>query len=160
MARKTIWKEVAAALVVLLTLVGLPPLLWYWKASVVPARYPPGTKIFTLTALADGGIWTQEEVVSHNYWRRKPVRAPDIALKQGEHVVVRLHSVDLLHSFAIPILRLGPVDVPAGHTVEVEFDANRAGALTYLCWQVCSPEHPKLRGRFIVEELEAEEEEW
>jgi heme/copper-type cytochrome/quinol oxidase subunit 2 len=160
MARKTIWKEVLAALVVLLILVGLPSLLWYWKASVVPARYPPGTKIFTLTALADGGIWTQEEVVGHNYWWSDPARAPDLPLNQGDHVVVRLRSVDLLHSFAIPILRLGPVDVPGGHTVEVEFDASRAGALTFLCWQVCSPEHPKLRGRFVVEASEGEDEEW
>lgn len=153
-------KEVAGVLAVLLVLVGLPLLLWYWRAVVPAHRYPPGTKLFTLTAIADGGIWTQEEIVGYNYWRGTPARVEEIPLNQGDHVVLRLHSVDVLHSFAIPILRLGPVDVPAGHTVELEFDAERTGVLTFLCWQVCSPEHPRLRGRFLVEAGEGKEEGW
>ncbi len=156
MPRTIRWKEAAAVLVVLATMVGLPLLLWYWRVVSLPHRYPPGTKVVTLTALANGGIWTEEEVVGYNYWWRKPTRAEEIPLKQGERVVVLLHSVDLLHSFAIPLLRLGPVDVPAGHTVEVKFDADRAGVLTFLCWQVCSPDHPKLRGRFLVQAGDAE----
>jgi heme/copper-type cytochrome/quinol oxidase subunit 2 len=85
-----------------------------------------------------------------------------IEVNQGDHIVLRLHSADVLHSFAIPVLRLGPVDVPAGHTVELEFDADRTGVLTFLCWQMCSPEHPKLRGHFLVKGSESEEEddEW
>ena len=144
------WKETAGVLGVVLVLAGLPLLLWYWGSVTVPHRYPPGTKVISLTAVADGGIWTQEEVVGHNYWRRKPVRVEEILLNQGDHVVLRVRSADLLHSFAIPILRLGPVDVLAGHTVEVRFDAEDAGVLTFLCWQVCSPDHPSLRGHFLV----------
>ena len=50
----------------------------------------------------------------------------EIEVNQGEHIVLRLHSADVLHSFAIPVLRLGPVNEPAGHTVELEeFDADR-----------------------------------
>ena len=60
------------------------------------------------------------------------------------------------------------MDVPAGHTVELEFDADRAGTLTFLCWQVCSPEHSHVRNRFLVEAsgeegaavAEEEEEGW
>lgn len=160
MRRRLSWKEAAGVLAVFLVLAGLPLLLWYWRTVALAHHYPPGTKIITLTAVADGGIWTREEVVGYNYWRRRPARVEEIRLNQGDHVVLRLRSVDVLHSFAIPILRLGPVDVPAGHTVEVEFDADRSGVLTFLCWQVCSPEHPKLRGRFVVEAGNDEEEEW
>ena len=151
------WKEAAGVLAVLMVLVGLPPVLWSWRNIVVPHRFPADTKIITLTAVAKGGIWTQEQVVGHNYWRRTPTRTQEILLNQGDHVVVRLRSADLLHTFAIPILRLGPVDVPAGHTVEVEFKAERAGVLTFLCWQVCSPEHPNLHGRFLVKSKDKEE---
>ena len=150
MARTMKWKEAAGVVAVLVVLVGLPLLLWHWKTVGLAHRFPPGTKVITLTAVAKGGIWTQEEIVGSNYWRRVPSRVQEIPLNQGDHVVVRLRSVDVLHSFGIPLLRLGPVDVPAGHTVEVEFNAERAGVLTFLCWQVCSPDHPNLRGRFVV----------
>ena len=151
MLKTTKWKEAAATLTVVLVLVGLPLCLWYWRSVGLPHRYPAGSKIIMLTAIADGGVWTQEEVIGLNYWWKKASRTSEVSLRQGDHVVARLRSVDVLHSFAIPILRLGPVDVPAGHTVEVTFDANRAGVLTFLCWQVCSHEHPNLRGRFLVE---------
>lgn len=153
------WKEAAGVLSVVMILVGLPLLLWYWRSAVVAHRYPPGTKVITLTAVADGGIWTQEEIAGLNYWRKKPTRTSEIPLNQGDHVVLRVRSADVLHSFAIPLLRLGPADVPAGHTVELEFTAKRAGVLTFLCWQVCSPEHPNLWGRFVVKAGEKDKEE-
>ena len=151
MLKATRWKEAAAVLTVVVLLVGLPLLLSYWRSVGLPHRFPVGSKIITLTAIADGGVWTQEGVIGLNYWWKKASRTSEIPLRQGDHVVVRLRSADVLHSFAIPILRLGPVDVPAGHTVEMTFEANRAGVLTFLCWQVCSPEHDSLRGRFLVE---------
>ncbi len=135
---------------VMLVLVGLPLLLWGWRAVLLPHRYPAGTKMITLTAIADGGIWTQQEITGWNYWWREPDRAGYIPLNQGERVVVRVRSVDVLHSFAIPTLRLGPVDVPAGHTVEVKFDVEEADELIFLCWQWCSLHHPNLRGYFVV----------
>lgn len=133
-----------------LMLVGLPISLWSWRNIIVPHRYPRGAKIFTLTATAKGGIWTQDPIVGFNYWWRTPTRTNEITVNQGDHVVVRVRSADVLHSFAIPIMRIGPLDVPAGHTIEVQFDANRSGPLTFLCWQMCSPAHGNLHGRFMV----------
>ncbi len=157
MAQTTKWKETAGIVSILLMIIGLPITLWYWRAVALPHGYPPGTKLFTLTATAKGGIWTQEEIVGYNYWWRKPARTSEITLRQGDHVVVRVRSADVLHSFAIPLLKIGPVDVPAGHTVEVNFVASRAGVLTFLCWQVCSPQHSNLHGRFVVKGSGAEE---
>lgn len=133
-----------------LMLVGLPISLWCWRNIYVPHQYPRGSRIITLTATANGGIWTQDPIVGFNYWWRAPTRTNEITVNQGDHVVVRVRSADVLHSFAIPIMRIGPVDVPAGHTIEVQFDANRSGPLTFLCWQMCSPAHGNLHGRFMV----------
>jgi heme/copper-type cytochrome/quinol oxidase subunit 2 len=151
------WKEASGVLVLLLVLVGLPGWLWYWRSTGIRHGYAPGTKLIYLTATADGGIWTQDRIVGYNYWWRKPKRTEEITLNQGDHVVLRVSSSDVLHSFAIPVLHLGPYDVPAGHTIEVQFDANRPGVLTFLCWQVCSPEHGNLHGRFVVKGNGAEE---
>ena len=126
MTRKMLCKEIAGVLAVLLVLVGVPLLLWYWRAVVIPGRYPPGTTVINLTDVANGGVWTEDNVFGYNYWWRTPTRVQEIPLNEGDHVVMRLRSADVLHSFSIPLLRLGPVEVPAGHTVEVKFDADPA----------------------------------
>lgn len=41
-------------------------------------------------------------------WYRRAVALPH------RYLVMRLRRVDVLHSFAIPLLGIGPVDVPAG----------------------------------------------
>ncbi len=150
-------KEIAGVLSVIAVLVAVPLLLWYWRNVYSVRGYPPGTKIITLTAVAKGGIWTEDNVVGLNYWWHTPRRVSEIPLNPGQHVVVRLRSADVLHSFAVPQLRLGPVDVPAGHTVDVQFDATRAGALTFLCMQVCSMQHTLLHGDFLVKGKQQEE---
>ena len=144
------WKEAAGVVAVIAVLLGLPVVLWTWRQH---SRLPhsPNTKVYTLTAVATPGVWTQEEVVGWNYWWKTPQPVQDIPLQQGDYVILRLRSADVLHSFSIPLLHLGPIDVPSGHTVQAEFRADRPGALTFLCWQVCSPEHNKLRGRFLVQ---------
>ena len=149
--------EAIAWLSLAVTLLGVPWVLWDWRDANLAAKYPEGTKVFTLTAIAKDGIWTLEDVNAQNYWRKDFERVPEIALQKGDHVVVRLKSVDVLHSFAIPLLRIGPIDVPAGHVKEIEFDADRSGNLAFLCWQVCSSDHEKLKGRFVVEGDEDEE---
>ena len=68
MPKTTRLKEATAILAVVLVLVGLPLLLWYWRAVALPNRYAAGSKIVTLTAIADGGVWTQEGVIGLNYW--------------------------------------------------------------------------------------------
>ena len=157
MTRSMTWKEIAGVAAVVLVLVGLPLVLWHWRHVTSVQQYAKGTRIITLTAVAKGGIWTEDDVVGLTYWWRKPSRIGDIPLDQGDRVVVRLRSADVLHSFAIPLLRLGPIDIPAGHTVDVPFEVKEPGTLTFLCLQVCSPQHPGLHGRFIVKGSEKEE---
>lgn len=152
MSTKTICRETAAVGAVLLVLIGLPLALWYWRAVAVPGRYAPGTKVIHLTAIADGGIWTQEPVVGFNYWWRKPARANNISLTPGSHVVLLLHSSDVQHAFVMRDLNIGPVPVSAGHTAEVKFDAGGAGVLDFLCMQVCGREHNHMAGSFLVRE--------
>ena len=159
MMRLPDWREVAGSGVVLAILLAVPLTLWAWRDRTLH-HHPAGTKVFLLTAVADHGVWTQEEVVGWNYWWKKPARLHTIPLQQGDHVVLRLRSVDVLHSFAIPILHLGPVEVPSGHTVQVEFQADRSGTLTFLCLQVCSPDHQMLLGQFEVQGNKKEQDTW
>lgn len=133
----------------LLILVTVPAALYGYRAAYLPHKFA-GARIITLTALATDGVWTQELVVGTNYWRKHFQPTPELMLKPGETVVLRLVSADVLHSFAIPALNIGPIDVPAGEVREVKFTAEKPGQLVFLCWQVCSPVHEKLRGMITV----------
>ncbi len=136
-------------LVTLFILIALPLALFGYKQIYLPHKFN-GARIITLTALATDGVWTQELVAGENYWRKRFSPTPEIQVKQGETVVLRLASADVLHSFAIPLLNIGPIDVPAGEVREVKFTAEQPGTLIFLCWQVCSPVHEKLRGKILV----------
>jgi cytochrome c oxidase subunit 2 len=146
--RKTVSDRVPL-LCTVLVLVGLPAVLWAYGRVYLPHKHA-GARIITLTAVAGDGVWTDEPVVGLNYWRRHFTAAPQIELRRGQPVVLRLASADVLHSFAIPALEVGPIDVPAGEVREVQFTPERPGEILFLCWQVCSPLHGKLRGTFLV----------
>ena len=135
--------------VTILILVAVPLALFGYKGVYLPHRFG-GARIISLTALATDGVWTEERVAGINYWRKHFSPTPEIRVNQGETVVLRLASADVLHSFAIPLLHIGPLDVPAGEVREVQFTAQQAGTLVFLCWQVCSPVHEKLRGKIVV----------
>ena len=153
------WREVVGTAVVLAILAGLPLTLWAWRERTL-YHHPAGTKVIQLTAVADRGIWTEDEVAGWNYWWRTPKRVESLPLQQGDHVLLRLRSADVLHSFAIPIMHLGPVEIPSGHTVQVEFQADRAGTLTFFCWQLCSPDHQQLHGQFVVKGSTNDQDTW
>ncbi len=136
-------------IVTLFILIALPVALFGYREIYLPYKFG-GARIITLTALATDGVWTQEQVRGANYWRKHFSPTPQIQVEQGETVILRLASADVLHSFAIPALNLGPLDVPAGEVREVKFTAEKPSTLLFLCWQVCSPVHGKLQGKIVV----------
>lgn len=130
-------------------LLALPISLFAYKRLYLPRKFS-GARIITLTAIATDGVWTQEQVTGMNYWRKHFSPTPEIQVKLGETIVLRLASADVLHTFAIPALEIGPIDVPAGEVREIKFTVNKPDTLLFLCWQVCSPNHGKLNGKIVV----------
>ncbi|MDE3166754.1 MAG: hypothetical protein KGN36_13185 [Acidobacteriota bacterium] len=145
---KTVHEKVAV-LVTLLVLIGLPLTLFGYQQFYLPYRFHDA-RIVKLTALATDGVWTEEAVDGTNYWRKHFTAVPEIRVRPGEALVLRVASADVLHSFSIPALNIGPIDVPAGEVREVQFTPEKPGTLIFLCWQVCSPVHERLRGKIVV----------
>lgn len=77
--------------------------------------------------------------------------APEvIRLTAGEPVRLRIHSADVLHSFAIGRTDVGPVDVVPGEVTEIEFTIDEPGVYTFLCTRWCSANHWRMRGTIEV----------
>lgn len=146
--------ELIAFIVIILIFVGLPMAIWWYEDTYLPSRYPEGTKIIKLSAKVsqDKCLWTLEDINGFNYWWKKFKFADEIFVNEGDSVVFRVKSADVMHSFAIPRFRIGPYEIEAGKPKETTFEAERVGKFKYLCWLWCSDCHSDLNGRVVVME--------
>lgn len=142
--------EVLALILVIVSTISLPFVIFAIEKYYVYAQGPKEARIINLTAIANGGIWTQEQVAGYNYWWKKFKRAEEIPVKLNEKILFRVKSSDVLHTFAIPSFRIGPEEVYPGKLTKVEFEADREGSFKYLCWLWCDEDHPKMHGKIIV----------
>jgi cytochrome c oxidase subunit 2 len=100
------------------------------KESAVKKQ--PTTKTFNLIA---------------SQWKFDP---SEIAVNEGDTVVVNITSVDVPHGFAIPAFGVN-VTIPGGETVNTSFVANKKGSYTFVCSILCGSGHSQMVGTLIVE---------
>lgn len=81
----------------------------------------------------------------------------ELTVPVGRPVVLRVEAQDVLHSFAIPGLRVKQ-DVVPGMTQLVWFQVDRPGTYEILCMELCGWGHYKMRARMkaVADGLEAE----
>ena len=110
-------------------------------------------QVITLTGRALEGAWTVEPVSGYNYFWKKFQPVDEIVVQKGRPVVLRVTSSDVVHSFAIPSLPAfrRPADIKPGEYHEFRFTPEEEDELVFLCWQVCSPQHGKMKGRIVVQ---------
>ena len=132
--------EAVAVVLVLATLVLIPVWLFREESRANEAAEQGGVHVIDLTAVAAGGIYTFEEVVGHNYWRRRPEVARPV-VRVGEKVLFRLRSADVIHGFSIPELSVGPIFIEPGTVTEVRFDPKEPGEYLIQCTYRCGGCH-------------------
>ncbi len=72
-----------------------------------------------------------------------------ILLKKGELVVLEITSLDFVHGFNIPDLKIR-ADLPPGQLTKVRLVFNRAGEFDFLCDNFCGSGHEEMNGKIIV----------
>jgi cytochrome c oxidase subunit II len=85
---------------------------------------------------ADGRLGTEDDERIEN----------DLTVPVGQPIVLRVEAQDVLHSFAIPGLRVKQ-DVVPGMTQLVWFQVDRPGTYEILCMELCGWGHYKMRAR-------------
>lgn len=76
----------------------------------------------------------------------------EIRVSQGEDVRILLRNADVVtHSFVVPELDIHVNELKAGHSKIIEFTPQEKGEFSYLCTIWCSPRHPEMVGKIIVE---------
>lgn len=137
------WRaESVGVALVLATIVGIP--LWVAREEAsAGAVLDDGVRVIELTAVADGGIFTFENVSAHSYWRRRPEVARPV-VRVGEKVLFRLRSADVIHGFSIPELQVGPVRIEPGTVTEVRFEPTEPGEYLIQCAFRCGGCHEEM----------------
>jgi cytochrome c oxidase subunit 2 len=74
----------------------------------------------------------------------------ELHIQMNQSYVWELESRDVLHSFAIPAMRLGQDAVP-GRIIKGWFDANAAGTYEIQCREICGIGHGLMPAKLIVE---------
>ena len=73
----------------------------------------------------------------------------EITLKKGVPVVLELTSLDRLHGFNCPGLKIR-ADVEQGKTATVKFTPDTAGEFPFHCDIFCGSGHEMMHGKFVV----------
>ena len=77
----------------------------------------------------------------------------------GEPTVINLRSMDVLHSFWIPMFRIKQDAVP-GMEIPVWFEPTEASVYDLVCAELCGWGHYKMRGQVTVHQDRADFESW
>lgn len=88
----------------------------------------------------DGEIGTSDDVHHVN----------DLHIPVDTDVLVNLKSMDVLHSFFLPNLRIKQDAVP-GHVIPMWFRAQDTGTFDLVCAELCGWGHYKMKGRLTVQ---------
>ena len=73
----------------------------------------------------------------------------EIVLKKGQTAVLEFISLDFVHGFNIPDLKMR-ADLPPGKVTTVRVKFEQAGTYDFLCDNFCGDGHEEMGGRFVV----------
>ncbi len=107
----------------------------------------------TFIAVVIGGylIAAENEQVIQITAKRFEYSPKEITLKKGVPVVLEFTSLDRLHGFNCPGLKLR-MDIPPGKINPLRFTPDRAGTFPFHCDNFCGSGHEGMRGTIIVTE--------
>lgn len=161
--------EIGIAIFEAFLLIGLSYPVW----SKIRTEFPPVNEALTIRVVAQQFVWnihypgrdgqfgkTNPKLTSDSnplgLDSQDPAARDDIFTVNQLHfpvhkpVIVHLSSKDVIHSFAIPVLRVKQ-DVIPGLSIPVWFQANQTGQYEIACAQLCGVGHTLMRGFVTID---------
>jgi cytochrome c oxidase subunit 2 len=171
------WLEIAVAAIEAVLLLGFAVPLWAKVVEEFPddkdstvirvtaqqfawnARYPGKDGVFGRQDVSLLGADNKFGYVKSDPAYADDVTPPvnEIAVPVGKPVVIKLTSMDVIHSFKLYNFRVNQDAIP-GLMVPVHFTPTQVGRFQVVCAQLCGNSHSAMRGLFTVmkpEEYEA-----
>lgn len=123
--------------------------------TVIPTKNLPILALLALVLLGAGCQslpgGDQEHVVqvdmTSEQWEFKPAT---LRVKQGDTVILRIKSLDVVHGFGLPEFGADQ-PTPPGQETTIRFVADKPGTYSFFCTVFCGTGHPDHKGTLIVE---------
>lgn len=77
-------------------------------------------------------------------------RPARIEVTQGDHVTLKLHSVDSDHGLEIKEFKVKVLVPKGGAVVTAQFVATKAGTFRFTCSEYCGSGHSRMKGVLVV----------
>ena len=138
----------------LLLLVSLPLGIRTYDRFLSQEGLPDEARSFTLTGHTEKG-WIKGEVravdvVSFALFGDR-LEKPVLEVDKGDLVVLNLKSSDVVHGFSLKEFGVFVNNgIQPGKTVQVSFNADKAGTFTFSCNAICGENHANMQGTLIV----------
>jgi cytochrome c oxidase subunit 2 len=109
--------------------------------------------VLILTTLLIPAAWcaSQEEQVIQVTAKKFEYSPQEITVKKGIPVVLEFRSLDRLHGFNCPGLKIR-TDIPPNKTTTLRFVPEKAGVFSFHCDVFCGSGHGSMTGTIIVKE--------
>ncbi|MFN2590849.1 MAG: cytochrome c oxidase subunit II [Actinomycetota bacterium] len=132
-------------------------ILWTLAPALLLAgiAVPTVGSIFSLAARPPGDV-LDITVTGHQWWweveyeRERVITANEIHIPVGRPVDVEITSVDVIHSFWVPLLA-GKQDLEPGRTNRLTLNAPKVGTYVGQCAEFCGASHANMRLRVIAD---------
>ncbi len=114
-------------------------------------RYPGADATFgrTMPQLVDAGAGNPLGIDPADRHGADDVVSSELVLPAGREVDLAIRSLDVMHGFALPEMRLKQNAVP-GETVHVHFTPEKPGTYAVMCTQVCGLGHYRMSANLRV----------
>jgi cytochrome c oxidase subunit 2 len=132
------------------------PVIWGAVLTVVILILLFGLSLNVMRALAEPETDLVIDVTGYQWWWdvRYPEQdfatANEVHIPVGKPVLLRLRSVDVIHSFWVPELA-GKMDLIPGRTNTMWLQADQPGVYLGLCAEYCGDQHAKMQFVLVAE---------
>jgi cytochrome c oxidase subunit 2 len=167
--------EIGVAVIEAVLLVGFAIPLWARAVEEFPvAKGDPATDPIEVQIMGQQFKWSAHFTGPDNKWGKQEIKSAsatnpfglvgtddegkdDVVCALGEpfkvplgrSVICRISSMDVIHSFKIPSMRVTQDAIP-GMTIPAHFKATQVGSFSITCAQLCGSGHSVMRGDFEV----------
>lgn len=116
--------------------------LFWWTGRLYVEQYRMPEDAIPVDVVAKQWMWKAEH--------KSGVREiNELHVPVGQKVMLRLTSIDVIHSFYIPEFRVKRDAIP-GHYTTMWFEATKPGEYALFCAEYCGVDHSRMRGRVVA----------